>query len=203
METIDLGSANLHCHIQDHVMTQAMYRGIKRAAILADDNSQVDILLITGSEDVFAVGGDMSGAADGEYLNQELDATDHFPFRHLERCSKAVIAAVNGLCYAGGLNLLLYSDISIASNRAKFRAPELIRGVGKVVPHDNFEIEVQSTIEAVLRNGPKNRAMIKADMNCHLPAPDPNIFKQAIRSPELKKGMTAFLEKRPAVWPRD
>ncbi len=255
MDKIDLGSQFLHCHIANHVMTvridrvdrrnsmtQAMYRGVKRAAILADNNSQVDILLLTGSEDVFAVGGDMSGAADGEHLDQELDPTDNFPFRHLERCSKAVIAAVNGLCYAGGLNLLLYSDLSIVSDRAKFRAPELIRGIpdawigtrlasyvgagmakywlytaevfdaeqarqagliGKVVAHEDFEKEVQATIQAVLRNGPKSRAIIKKDMNQHLSEPDPDIFKQAIHSEELKEGTSAFLEKRPAVWPRD
>lgn len=255
METINLGSDNLKCHIDGHVMTvridrvarrnsmtQAMYRGIKRAAILADNNIQVDILVLTGTDDVFAVGGDMSGAVDGEHLDQEFDPTDHFPFRHLERCSKAVISAVNGLCYAGGLNLMMYSDISIVSERAKFRAPELIRGipdawigprlasyvgvglakywlytaevfdayqaqqaglVGKVVAHENFDEELQATIEAVLRCGPKSRAIVKKDMNGHLPNPDPDIFKQAIRSEELKEGTQAFLEKRPAVWPRD
>lgn len=110
-------------------MTQDMYRGVKRAAILADGDPELDVLCLTGTGDVFAVGGDMSGEAeDPAGLASELDPTDHFPFRHLERCRKVVLAAVNGLCYAGGLNLLMYSDLSIASDRAKFRAPELIRG---------------------------------------------------------------------------
>ena len=110
-------------------MTIGMYRGVKRAAILADGDPQVDVLCLTGTEDVFCVGGDMSGEGATEpSLQSELDVTDHFPFRHLERCQKAVLSAVNGLCYAGGLNLLLYSDCSIASDRARFRAPELLRG---------------------------------------------------------------------------
>lgn len=112
-----------------NAMTQAMYRGVKRAAILADGDPEVDVLVLTGSGDVFAVGGDMSGASeDATDLGHELDPTDHFPFRHLERCRKAVVAGVNGLCYAGGLNLLLYSDLAVASDQARFRAPELLRG---------------------------------------------------------------------------
>ena len=141
-QKIALGSRYLHCQVEDRVMTvridrvakrnamtQDMYRGVKRAAILADGDPDLDVLCITGSEDVFAVGGDMSGEAeDPSSLAQELDHTDHFPFRHLERCNKVVVAAVNGICYAGGLDLLMSCDVAIASERAKFRAPELLRG---------------------------------------------------------------------------
>ena len=71
----------------------------------------------------------MSGEAeDAAGLASELDPTEHFPFRHLERCRKAVVAAVNGVCHAGGLNLVLFSDLTIASEQARFRAPELLRG---------------------------------------------------------------------------
>jgi enoyl-CoA hydratase len=139
---IDLGSRFLDATVSDGVMTvrinrperrnaltQDMYRGLKRAAILTDRDVELDALCITGTGDVFAVGGDMSGASeDSAGLAAELDPTDHFPFRHFERCRKIVVAAVNGLCYAGGLNLVLFSDVSVASDRARFRAPELLRG---------------------------------------------------------------------------
>jgi len=143
MAHIDLGSRYLETSIKKRVLhvrinrperrnaiTQEMYRGLKRALIMADGNPELDVLCITGTGDVFAVGGDMSGLSEGdETLNHELDPTDHFPFRHLEQCRKVVLAAVNGICYAGGLNLVLFSDVSIASDKAKFRAPELLRGV--------------------------------------------------------------------------
>lgn len=143
MSAIDLGSPLLDAHTADRVLhvrlnhpakrnaiTQDMYRGLKRAAILADGDPELDALCITGTGDTFAVGGDMSGQTTaGDSLAVELDPTDHFPLRHLEQCRKVVVAAVNGLCYAGGLNLLLFSDVSLASDRARFRAPELLRGV--------------------------------------------------------------------------
>ena len=140
---IDLGTRFLHASVRDRVLhvrldrvekrnaiTQDMYRGLKRAAVLADGDAELDALCLTGTADVFASGGDMSGEAENrEALAAELDPTDHFPLRHFEQCRKIVVAAVNGLCYAGGLNLVLFSDLAIASERARFRAPELLRGV--------------------------------------------------------------------------
>ena len=40
-------------------------------------------------------------------------------------------------------------------------------------------------------------------MNRALPAPDANMFKQSLLSPEMIEGMKAFLEKRDPNWPRD
>jgi enoyl-CoA hydratase/carnithine racemase len=139
---IDLGSKYLEARICDGVLrvrinrpekrnatTQDMYRGLKRAAIVADTTSDIDVLCLTGTDRWFGSGGDMSGEAeDPAGLASELDPTEHFPFRHLERCRKAVVAAVNGVCHAGGLDLVLFSDVAIASEDARFRAPELLRG---------------------------------------------------------------------------
>ena len=139
---IDLGSRYLEARVRDGVLrvrinrpqkrnatTQDMYRGLKRAAIVADTSPEIDVLCLTGVDRSFGSGGDMSGEAeDPAGLSSELDPTDHFPFRHLERCRKAVVSAVNGICHAGGLNLVLFSDVAIASDQARFRAPELLRG---------------------------------------------------------------------------
>jgi len=37
--------------------------------------------------------------------------------------------AINGMCQGGGLNMTLTGDLSVVSQRATFRAPELLRGV--------------------------------------------------------------------------
>jgi enoyl-CoA hydratase len=140
--TIDLGSKYLEARVRDGVLrvrikrpekrnatTQDMYRGLKRAAIVADTTADVDVFCLTGTDRWFGSDGDMSGESeDSAGLASELDPTEHFPFRHLERCRKAVVAAVNGVCHAGGLDLVLFSDVAIASENARFRAPELLRG---------------------------------------------------------------------------
>src|SRR4029077_12801604 len=46
-----------------------------------------------------------------------------------ERCPKIVLVGINGGCQGGGLNLTLTSDLSVAAERATFRARELLRGV--------------------------------------------------------------------------
>ncbi|QXC61644.1 enoyl-CoA hydratase/isomerase family protein [Aquihabitans sp. G128] len=139
----ELGSPHLVAEVRGRVLhlridrverrnafTQDMYRGIKRAAVWADEQRELDAVCLTGTDRWFGAGGDMSGASsDPEGLAAEWDPTDQFPFRHLERCSKLWVARINGLCHAGGLVLALHCDVTIASDQARFRAPELLRGI--------------------------------------------------------------------------
>ncbi len=143
VETIDLGSRYLHATRADGVLrvviarperrnalTVEMYHALKRAAVRAGKDTEVDVLLVTGSGDVFCVGGEMGGQHEGGLpLDRETDRYDLLPFVEFERCPKIVLMAINGMCQGGGLNMTLLSDISVVSDRATFRAPELLRGV--------------------------------------------------------------------------
>jgi len=107
-----------------------MYHGIKKAAVLAEKDPAVDVLVITGTGDVFCPGGELGGKHEGgTAIDRETDRWDLIPFTQLERCPKTVVCAVNGLCQGGGLNMVLTSDVVVASDQAQFRAPELLRGV--------------------------------------------------------------------------
>lgn len=113
-----------------NAFTQDMYRALKRAAIWADGQSELDSVCLTGTDRWFAAGGDMAGKSeDPEGLANEWDATDNFPFRHIERCRKIWVAAINGVCHAGGIDIALHCDVVIASADARFRIPELLRGI--------------------------------------------------------------------------
>jgi enoyl-CoA hydratase len=50
-------------------------------------------------------------------------------FRKIEQLKKPTIAAVNGYAFGGGLEFVLCTDIRIASERAKFRLPEVTLGI--------------------------------------------------------------------------
>ena len=143
MSRIDLDSRYLDATLADGVLrvvinrperrnacTIEMYHGIKKAAVISDKDPTVDVLSLTGSGDVFCVGGEMGGQHEGGgALDRETDGLDFLPFRAIESTRAIVVTAINGLCQGGGLNMALCSDIAIASDRATFRAPELLRGV--------------------------------------------------------------------------
>ena len=113
-----------------NAMTPAMYFGIRCAIGCLNEDPDLAGLLITGTGDVFAPGGDMGGGGDtddwitfGAALG--MDVT---PFDAVRTSAKPVVSAVNGLCQGGGLQIALCSDLSVVSERATFRVPELFRG---------------------------------------------------------------------------
>jgi enoyl-CoA hydratase/carnithine racemase len=140
---VDLGSRHLHATATDGVLrvvidrperrnalTIEMYHGLKKAAVLAERDPAVDVLLVTATGEWFCVGGEMGGRHEGgPGLDRETDGIDLLPFVQFERCPKIVMMGINGMCQGGGLNMTLMSDLAIASERATFRAPELLRGV--------------------------------------------------------------------------
>ena len=58
-----------------------------------------------------------------------LSGQDILPFLAIRDSRAPVIAAVNGICQAGGLLIAMMADIAVASDRATFRVPELLRGI--------------------------------------------------------------------------
>src|SRR6478752_5940084 len=113
-----------------NAMTPAMYFGIKYAVKHVDADPDLAGLLITGAGDVFAPGGDMGGGGEDNWLTfGSALGMDALPFDTLRQSSKPVVAAVNGLCQGGGLQIALCADIAVVSDRATFRVPELYRGI--------------------------------------------------------------------------
>jgi enoyl-CoA hydratase/carnithine racemase len=114
-----------------NALTGSMYFAIRYAIEHVNREPELAGLLITGTGDVFIPGGDMSGDDEGGWsamtgLQLGMDA---LPFETLRRSVKPVVCAVNGLAQGGGLMIAMLSDVSVASDRATFRAPELLRGI--------------------------------------------------------------------------
>ncbi|MBI1814733.1 MAG: enoyl-CoA hydratase/isomerase family protein [Deltaproteobacteria bacterium] len=141
--TVDLGSQYLHATKASGVLrvvidrperrnalTIEMYHGLKKAAVLAEKDADVDLLVVTATGEYFCVGGEMAGQHEGGApIDRETDRYDLLPFVQFERCPKIVLLAINGMCQGGGLNMALTSDITVVSDQAQFRVPELLRGV--------------------------------------------------------------------------
>jgi enoyl-CoA hydratase len=113
-----------------NAMTAAMYFGIRYAVRHVDADPHLAGLLITGTGDVFAPGGDMGGGGADNWLTYgSALGMDVTPFETLRQSSKPVVSAVNGLCQGGGLQIAICSDMAVVSERATFRVPELYRGI--------------------------------------------------------------------------
>jgi enoyl-CoA hydratase len=112
-----------------NAFTPAMYYGLKRAVRLVNTDPDLAALIITGTGDVFAPGGDLGGREEeGDSLPDGL-GHELLPFLTIRDSPAPVIAAVNGICQAGGLLVAMMADIAVASDRATFRVPELLRGI--------------------------------------------------------------------------
>lgn len=95
----------------------------------AAEDDTVLALVITGAGDrAFSAGGDL-----GELIPRvaagTFDVVTDSTKRFLSDCFKPVVAAVNGICTAGGLEILLGTDLRIASERATFGLGEVRWGV--------------------------------------------------------------------------
>ncbi|HEY1715270.1 MAG TPA: enoyl-CoA hydratase/isomerase family protein [Solirubrobacteraceae bacterium] len=112
-----------------NALTPAMYFGIKQAVRLVNRDPDLAALIITGTGDVFAPGGDLGGRSDdGDAPTPDI-GHDILPFLTIRDSRAPVVAAVNGICQAGGLLIAMLADIAVASDRATFRVPELLRGI--------------------------------------------------------------------------
>jgi enoyl-CoA hydratase/carnithine racemase len=112
--------------------TSVLYSEVKDAVRLATADDLIDIIVITGTGRAFATGGDLN-----EVLARIDDANplalyaydDHMPFETVKHCGKTTIAAINGICVAGGLALASCCDLQIATRGAKLGIPEARIGI--------------------------------------------------------------------------
>jgi enoyl-CoA hydratase len=120
----------------------AWYKGmnteLKQAALLIGDSPEVRVVIVTGSgEKSFCSGIDLKKIKAGESFIHGPDIRDYFDgirklrdvFTMYERLAVPVIAAINGYCLGGGLELALACDIRIASEKAIFSLPEVQLGI--------------------------------------------------------------------------
>ncbi len=93
------------------------------------DDPDLRVAIVTGAgEKFFCPGWDLKAAADGDAVDGDYGVGGFGGLQELRDLNKPVIAAVNGICCGGGLELALSTDIILAADHATFALPEIRSG---------------------------------------------------------------------------
>jgi enoyl-CoA hydratase/carnithine racemase len=110
-----------------------MLAEIRHAIWNASFDDAVRVVIITGAGRGFCSGRDIAGLRMENSLPSAQYRTyvraNHETFDDLEAFEKPLIAAVNGVCAGGGVELAAACDIRIAAPEARFLLPETALGV--------------------------------------------------------------------------
>jgi enoyl-CoA hydratase/carnithine racemase len=131
-----------------NALNAGMHRRLEATwdAFFADPDLRVAILTGAGSK-AFCVGSDLSSWDDNEPSYSV--AAGYAGLTHRVHWPKPIIAAVNGVAFGGGFELMLCCDLAVASENALFALPEPLVGAAALA----------GGIPRLCRKLPHNRAM--------------------------------------------
>jgi enoyl-CoA hydratase len=107
-----------------NALSTASLNELREAVLAAGRDPEVAVVILTGAGKAFAAGADLQSLGTQKLENGRvgavIDEAAIGAIEAIQSVSKAVIAAVNGHCYTGALEIVLGCDIIIASDEAKF-----------------------------------------------------------------------------------
>jgi enoyl-CoA hydratase/carnithine racemase len=114
-----------------NTITGAVLKDLEQVLSEIEQDDYVRSVIVTGSGRFFCAGADMHELM---RLNSSHAGTDfalhgQALFNHIERCDKPVLAAINGICVGGGLELALACHMRIAATGASLGLPEIKLGL--------------------------------------------------------------------------
>ncbi len=208
---------------------------------------EVRAVIITGAgEKAFIAGADiaaMSKMTPAESL--EFGKLGHAAMNAIDQCRKPVIAAVNGFCLGGGLELALSCDFIYASEKARLALPEVGLGlfpgwggtqrlprligkgrareviltgrilsaqeayqfgiVNRLCKPEELLSDARTTAGQIAMKGPLAVGMAKRVIHEGFDLPlakglnlELETFPKCFETEDVREGLAAFLEKRPA-----
>jgi crotonobetainyl-CoA hydratase len=93
------------------------------------DNPDLRVAILTAAgEKFFCPGWDLKAAAGGDAVDGDYGVGGFGGLQELRDLNKPVIAAINGICFGGGLEIALSCDIILAAEHATFALPEIRSG---------------------------------------------------------------------------
>ncbi len=114
-----------------NAINEAMLEELYDVLTTVDKDPGVRCVIITGEGDrAFSAGADVTGFPKQTPVSgAELSRLGQKVFSLIEELSKPVIAAINGYCLGGGLELALACDFRIAAEHAELGNPEIRLGI--------------------------------------------------------------------------
>lgn len=141
-----------------NALGQDVNQGLRQAWLSFEADPELRVAVLTGAGDrAFCAGADLKEAAARGGEGGGNQSPGSLPGPSVGLTAKPVIAAINGYCLAGGLELADACDLRIASENAQFGCPEvkwnLIHGYGAIrmahsIPHA-FAMELLMTGEFI------------------------------------------------------
>ncbi len=106
-----------------NAITPTMLAELNDAADAAAADASVRIVVLTGSGRAFSAGVDLKALGERELVDGKVGDILDLPARQLtttlSTMAKPVIAAVNGFCFTGALELALACDVIVTADEAK------------------------------------------------------------------------------------
>ena len=96
---------------------------------ISEDNPEVAVVILTGSEKAFAAGADIKAMKDMSFMDMYKADFITKDWERITTFRKPVIAAVAGYALGGGCELAMMCDFILAADNAKFGQPEITIGV--------------------------------------------------------------------------
>src|SRR3984893_4856273 len=116
-----------------NAFNEVMIREMRQVIWDANFDDEIRVIIITGAGRAFCAGRDIDGL---HYENNLPTAgyrsyvrANHELLDEMEAIEKPIIAAVNGICAGGGVEMAIACDFRVASTNAEFLLPENQLGV--------------------------------------------------------------------------
>ena len=113
-----------------NALSRAMQEELRAVATEVSGRDDVDAVVITGSERVFAAGADIKEMRDMTHARMVSEARDlQSAFTAVAAIPQPTVAAITGAALGGGMELALCCDRRIAESKAKLGQPEILLGI--------------------------------------------------------------------------
>ncbi len=107
-----------------NALSTDLMRDVVEALYLLEDDKDVRVIILTGSDRAFAAGADIGQMMESTPIDQ-INDNRFRTWKQLSLFTKPIIAAVNGFALGGGCELAMACDFIIAGDSAKFGQPEI------------------------------------------------------------------------------